>query len=108
MSKYVVVGAGILGASTAYHLAKAGHDVTIVDRFDAGQATDAAAGIVSPCFRNAVTKIGITLYKMALAIIRPILTNSMNSENLRLGTIKLEQLPFIKMSAHLLKCTTVS
>jgi len=48
MSKYVVVGAGILGASTAYHLAKAGHDVTIVDRFDAGQATDAAAGIVSP------------------------------------------------------------
>ncbi|GAK10225.1 LOW QUALITY PROTEIN: D-amino acid dehydrogenase small subunit [Geomicrobium sp. JCM 19038] len=48
MSKYVVVGAGILGASTAYHLAKAGHDVTIIDRFDTGQATDAAAGIVSP------------------------------------------------------------
>ncbi|OZM56961.1 FAD-dependent oxidoreductase [Lottiidibacillus patelloidae] len=48
MNKIIVVGAGILGASTAYHLAKAGADVTIVDRKDKGQATDAAAGIVCP------------------------------------------------------------
>ena len=48
MGKYIVVGAGILGASTAYHLAKAGADVTIVDRKDIGQATEAAAGIVCP------------------------------------------------------------
>ncbi|MCA0984972.1 FAD-binding oxidoreductase [Halobacillus yeomjeoni] len=48
MQKYIVVGAGILGASTAYHLAKAGADVTIVDRKDSGQATEAAAGIVCP------------------------------------------------------------
>lgn len=48
MKKIIVVGAGILGASTAYHLAKFGADVTIVDRKDAGQATDAAAGIVCP------------------------------------------------------------
>ncbi|MBM7587908.1 D-amino-acid dehydrogenase [Bacillus pakistanensis] len=46
--KYIVVGAGILGASTAYHLAKSGVDVTLVDRKDSGQATDAAAGIVCP------------------------------------------------------------
>lgn len=46
--KYVVIGAGILGASTAYHLAKAGADVVIIDRKDQGQATDAAAGIVCP------------------------------------------------------------
>lgn len=48
MKKYIVVGAGILGASTAYHLAKAGASVTLVDRQDRGQGTDAAAGIVCP------------------------------------------------------------
>lgn len=48
MKKVIVVGAGILGASAAYHLAKMGAGVTIVDRFDSGQATDAAAGIVCP------------------------------------------------------------
>ncbi|CAI8935334.1 MULTISPECIES: NAD(P)/FAD-dependent oxidoreductase [Bacillus] len=48
MKSYIVVGSGILGASTAYHLAKAGAHVTLVDRQDLGQATDAAAGIVCP------------------------------------------------------------
>ncbi|WP_280513056.1 NAD(P)/FAD-dependent oxidoreductase [Heyndrickxia shackletonii] len=48
MKKYIVVGAGILGASTAYHLAKAKAEVIVVDRKDIGQATDAAAGIVCP------------------------------------------------------------
>lgn len=48
MKKFIVIGAGILGASTAYHLAKAGAAVTIVDRKDLGQATDAAAGIICP------------------------------------------------------------
>jgi D-amino-acid dehydrogenase len=48
LQTYIVVGAGILGASTAYHLAKAGAQVTLVDRGDLGQATDAAAGIICP------------------------------------------------------------
>lgn len=48
MQTYIVVGAGILGASTAYHLAKAGASVIVVDRQDLGQATDAAAGIICP------------------------------------------------------------
>ncbi|WP_089752659.1 NAD(P)/FAD-dependent oxidoreductase [Halobacillus alkaliphilus] len=48
MTRYIVVGAGILGASTAYHLAKTGAEVFIVDREDQGQATEAAAGIVCP------------------------------------------------------------
>jgi D-amino-acid dehydrogenase len=48
MEKIIVVGAGILGASTAYHLARSGVDVMLVDRHDPGQATDAAAGIVCP------------------------------------------------------------
>lgn len=46
--KYIIIGAGILGASTAYHLAKKGAEVIIIDREEEGQATDAAAGIVCP------------------------------------------------------------
>lgn len=48
MKKVIVIGAGILGASTAYQLTKMGADVLIVDRQDKGQATDAAAGIICP------------------------------------------------------------
>jgi D-amino-acid dehydrogenase len=46
--KVIVIGAGILGASTAYHLAKTGAEVLLIDRKDIGQATDAAAGIICP------------------------------------------------------------
>ncbi|WP_068781333.1 NAD(P)/FAD-dependent oxidoreductase [Paenibacillus sp. GM2] len=49
MKKYIVIGAGILGASTAYQLSKMGaDDVLIIDREEQGQATDAAAGIICP------------------------------------------------------------
>lgn len=48
LKSYIVIGAGILGASTAYHLAKSGVKVTIIDREDPGQATGAAAGIICP------------------------------------------------------------
>lgn len=48
MQRFIVIGAGILGASTAYQLAKRGAEVIIVDRKDAGQATAAAAGIICP------------------------------------------------------------
>jgi D-amino-acid dehydrogenase len=44
----VVVGAGILGASTAYHLACRGAQVTIVDQAHDGRATAAGAGIICP------------------------------------------------------------
>ncbi|TYP79202.1 D-amino-acid dehydrogenase [Paenibacillus methanolicus] len=44
----IVVGAGIAGASTAYQLAKLGAEVLVIDRREAGQATDAAAGIICP------------------------------------------------------------
>lgn len=43
----LVVGGGILGLSTAYHLAREGMRVIVVDRTDAGQATAAGAGILS-------------------------------------------------------------
>lgn len=63
MQKYLVIGAGILGASTAYHLAKAGADVTLVDRHDNGQATDAAAGIVCPWLSQRRNKAWYQLVK---------------------------------------------
>ena len=44
----IVVGAGILGASTAFHLARAGAQVTIVDQAHDGRATAAGAGIICP------------------------------------------------------------
>ncbi|MFC0523785.1 NAD(P)/FAD-dependent oxidoreductase [Pontibacillus salicampi] len=48
MQSYIVIGAGVLGASTAYHLQKSGANVTIIDRMEPGQATEAAAGIICP------------------------------------------------------------
>ena len=48
MNKVIVIGGGIVGASCAYHLARAGVDTVLVDRRDAGRATSAGAGIVAP------------------------------------------------------------
>lgn len=48
MKKVIVIGSGIVGASTAYQLTKLGAEVIIIDRQDRGQATDAAAGIICP------------------------------------------------------------
>ncbi len=46
--RVTVIGAGIVGASAAYHLAAQGVDVVVVDRGDEGQATAAGAGVVFP------------------------------------------------------------
>ncbi len=48
MKSLIIIGSGILGASVAYHAAKTGTSVVLVDRGDKGQATGAAAGIVCP------------------------------------------------------------
>lgn len=48
MSDIVVIGGGIVGASVAYHAARTGKTVTVIDRSDAGYATAAGAGIVTP------------------------------------------------------------
>ncbi|WP_442598462.1 NAD(P)/FAD-dependent oxidoreductase [Neobacillus sp. D3-1R] len=63
MNKFIVIGAGILGASAAYHLAKEGANVTLVDRQDLGQATDAAAGIVCPWLSQRRNKAWYQLVK---------------------------------------------
>jgi D-amino-acid dehydrogenase len=48
MEDVIVIGGGIVGASAAYRLARGGVGVTLLDRADAGQATAAGAGIISP------------------------------------------------------------
>jgi D-amino-acid dehydrogenase len=63
MKKVIVIGGGILGASTAFHLAKKGAEVTIVDRKDKGQATDAAAGIICPWLSQRRNKAWYALAK---------------------------------------------
>src|SRR5688572_18222051 len=47
-SRFLVVGAGIVGAAAAYRLAGAGHDVILADRPSPVAATAAAAGVISP------------------------------------------------------------
>lgn len=48
MSRVIVLGGGIVGASAAYHLAREGIGTVLVDRRDEGHATRAGAGIVAP------------------------------------------------------------
>ncbi|WP_024876148.1 NAD(P)/FAD-dependent oxidoreductase [Saccharomonospora piscinae] len=46
--RVIVIGSGIGGASCAYHLARSGAEVVVVDAATEGAATAAGAGIVSP------------------------------------------------------------
>ncbi|MBV9115797.1 MAG: FAD-dependent oxidoreductase [Acetobacteraceae bacterium] len=48
MTRIVVIGAGVLGASAAFHAALAGAEVVLVDQEHPGRATAAGAGIVCP------------------------------------------------------------
>lgn len=48
MDDVIVIGGGIVGASAAYHLARAGAHVTLIDQDQPGQATAAGAGIIAP------------------------------------------------------------
>jgi D-amino-acid dehydrogenase len=46
--RIVIIGAGVLGASTAFHLAGMGARVTVIDASLDGRATAAGAGIICP------------------------------------------------------------
>ncbi|SFB02675.1 MULTISPECIES: FAD-binding oxidoreductase [unclassified Bacillus (in: firmicutes)] len=73
MKQFIIIGAGILGASTAYHLAKAGVEVALVDRKEPGQATDAAAGIICPWVSQRRNKAWYALAKGGAAYYRPLI-----------------------------------
>ena len=62
MKKVAIIGAGIVGATAAYYLVKESDlEVTVFDHGQ-GQATEAAAGIISPWFSKRRNK---AWYKMA-------------------------------------------
>jgi D-amino-acid dehydrogenase len=48
--KVIILGSGVIGVSTAYYLAQAGHQVTVMDRRDGAalETSFANAGEVSP------------------------------------------------------------
>lgn len=67
MKKIIIIGGGIVGLSTAYHFVKAGATVTVIDRLEKGQATDAAAGIICPWLSQRRNKAWYTLAKNGAA-----------------------------------------
>jgi len=67
MKHYIIVGAGILGTSAAYQLAKSGASVTVIDREEPGRATDAAAGIICPWLSQRRNKAWYALAKSGAA-----------------------------------------
>ncbi|TFD97570.1 FAD-binding oxidoreductase [Jeotgalibacillus sp. R-1-5s-1] len=73
MKKMIVIGGGILGASTAYHLAVRGFQVTVVDRKDQGQATGAAAGIICPWLSQRRNKAWYALVREGAAYYRELI-----------------------------------
>lgn len=73
MEQIIIIGAGILGASTAYHLAKNGVNVTIIDRAEEGQATKVAAGIICPWISQRRNKAWYELAKKGAAYYEPLI-----------------------------------
>jgi D-amino-acid dehydrogenase len=65
--RVVVIGAGILGSSVAYHLAQKGIEVEIIDEGHQGKATLAGAGIVCPWATKATDPQWYALYAAGAA-----------------------------------------
>jgi D-amino-acid dehydrogenase len=64
--RVVILGSGVIGVTSAYYLAKAGHDVTVLDR-QAGPAMEtsfANAGQISPGYASPWAAPGIPLKAM--------------------------------------------
>lgn len=65
MKKVIVVGAGIIGCSTAYHLAQRGYDVLVLDFQEPGQGCSYGnAGWMTPCFALPLPMPGMMLKSM--------------------------------------------
>lgn len=75
----IVVGGGIVGAATAYHLVREGARTLLIDRHDAGRATDAGAGILAP----EISKESDAWFNLAVAAVDyyPPLIEALQAEN---------------------------
>jgi D-amino-acid dehydrogenase len=60
--RIVIVGAGVLGASAAFHLSRTGAAVTVVDAHLDGRATAAGAGIICPWVSGVEDPVFYRLY----------------------------------------------
>ncbi len=70
--RVLVLGSGVVGVSTAYYLAKAGHDVTVIDRQPAAgmETSFANAGQVSPGYAAPWAAPGIPIKAMRWLMMR--------------------------------------
>jgi len=59
----IVLGGGVLGVASAWYLAKAGHEVTVIDRQDsvAQETSHANAGMISPGYSTPWAGPGVPL-----------------------------------------------
>jgi len=64
--RIVILGSGVIGVTTAYYLARAGHDVTVLDRQSASaqETSFANAGQISPGYASPWAAPGIPLKAM--------------------------------------------
>jgi D-amino-acid dehydrogenase len=60
--RIVIIGAGVLGASAAFHLVRTGAQVTVVDAQLDGRATAAGAGIICPWVSGVEDPVFYRLY----------------------------------------------
>ncbi len=86
--KVLVLGAGVIGTTSAYFLAKQGHEVTVIDRQDsvAMETSHANAGQLSYAFSSPWAAPGLpsSLLKWILSGRSPLVVNP----NLSLNTLK--------------------
>ena len=86
MKKFIIIGAGILGASTAYHLAKSGVEVTVVDRMMQGRRRMPQRVLFVHGCHSGEIKPGMRLQKAGRHIMLHLFSSSKKMEKLKPGT----------------------
>lgn len=61
--RVIILGSGVVGVTSAYYLARAGHDVTVIDRQEGAalETSFANAGQISPGYASPWAAPGIPL-----------------------------------------------